>query len=304
MLYPDFHELVAFKSKKFKPIPRLRRSVTSTVPGNHHSPFRGQGLEFDSVRQYVPGDDIRSIDWRVTARTGSPHLKLFKEEKERQVILCVDMNSTMRFGTRKTFKSVQAARAASLLGWQGLSQHHSVSACLFGDVPEGIQFFSPKSTRKSFSAMLKMLSEPPGEEHVVPIYEALQYVNKASHTGSLVYLISDFMEFEHLAQYKAILSRLNKRCDVVFIAINDIADRSIYPAGLIGFCINASEKTYVNTESLIGRESYTHLWEENRQKLYAITSSFKIPLIELTTESDIQRDLVLGLQTIGKRKKE
>src|SRR5579862_7094005 len=113
MLYPDFNDLISYKERKLGKLQLARRKVSATATGNHHSPFRGQGLEFDAVREYVPGDDIRNIDWRVTARTGSPHLKVFQEERERHIVLCVDMNATMRFGTRNTFKSVQAARVAA-----------------------------------------------------------------------------------------------------------------------------------------------------------------------------------------------
>lgn len=303
MLYPDFNDLVAFKDRKSDLMHFSNRSVKSIVPGNHHSPFRGQGLEFDSVREYVPGDDIRNIDWRVTARTGSPHLKIFKEERERHMVLCVDMNATMRFGTRNTFKSVQAARVAALLGWRGIAHHDRVSACLFGDVPDGIQFFAPKRNRQSFCSMLKMLSEPYSERHNIPLKDVLQPVNQAAQTGSLIYLISDFMDISGNFQQEAGLSRLNKRCDVVFIAINDRADKSIYPVGPLGFCGNDKEKIFVNTESLAGREAYVEQWNENRQRLYEITSRFKIPMIELTTESDVHRDLILGMKNIAKGRK-
>lgn len=302
MLYPDFNDLVAFKKRKSNLTHPSSRSVKSIIAGNHHSPFRGQGLEFDSVREYVPGDDIRNIDWRVTARTGSPHLKLFKEERERHIIICVDMNAAMRFGTRNTFKSVQAARIAALLGWQAIAHQDRVSACLFGDVPKGLQFFAPKRTRKSFCSLLKMLAEPPTEQHRIPLENALQHVSQAAHTGSLIYFISDFMDIHKNFHQEAGLSRLNKRCDVVFIAINDQADKSIYPVGTMGFRTSDAEKIYVNTESIAGREAYVAQWKENRQQLYEMTSKSKIPLIELTTESDIHRDLVLGLKSIARRK--
>lgn len=295
MLFPDFHELMAYKERRSKLRQGARRSVASIVPGNHHSPFRGQGLEFDSVREYVPGDDIRNIDWRVTARTGSPHLKLFKEERERRMIICVDSNVSMLFGTRNTFKSIQAARAAAFLGWQGLAHHDCVGACLFGNVPEGIQYFKPSKTRQSFCSLLKMLAEPVAEQHAVGLPEALQHISKAAQTGSLIYFISDFMDLQEGID----LCKLNRRCDLVFIAINDAADRSIVPVGTLGCCLKG-EKLFVNTESRVGREAYERLWEENRDRLYALTAKFKIPLIELTTESDIQRDLTLGLKSVGK----
>jgi uncharacterized protein (DUF58 family) len=302
MLYPDFNDLVAFKDRKFDLKHSSRRLVKSTVTGHHHSPFRGQGLEFDSVREYVPGDDIRNIDWRVTARTGSPHLKLFKEDRERHIVICVDMNATMRFGTKKTFKSIQAARTAAFLGWQGIANQDRVSACLFGDVPDGIQFFAPKRTRKSLCAILKMLAEPFTEQHHISLEHAFQHLDRAVHTGSLIYFISDFMNINPDFQHAMNISRLNKRCDVVFIAINDLSDKSLYPVGMMRFCAHHTEKITINTKNPTGREAYAIQWKENRQQLYDITAKLKIPLIELTTESDIHRDLILELKYIAKRK--
>lgn len=304
MLYPDFNDLVALKNLKLDFAQRTSRSSQSVVLGGQHSPFRGQGLEFDSVREYVLGDDIRNIDWRVTARTDSPHLKIFKEERERHIVLCVDMNATMRFGTRNTFKSVQAARITALLGWQGMAHQDRVSACLFGDVPDGIEYFAPKRGRKSFSYLLKRLCEPEMESRHISFERVFQHISKTAHTGSLVYFISDFMGIGKDFQQEAIslraLSRLNKRCDAVFIAVNDPADKTLYPVGTLGFCSLNNEKIIINTDSIAGREAYELQWKENRQQLHGIASRFKIPLIELTTQSDIRRDLVIGLKSIAR----
>lgn len=303
MLYPDINELMACKSRKPVFVHPAYRSVKSKVSGNHSSPFRGRGLEFDSVREYVPGDDIRNIDWRVTARTGSPHLKLFREDRERQIVICVDMNASMRFGTRKTFKSVQAARAAALLAWQGIAQQDRVGVCLFGDVPDGVQLYAPKRARKPLCAALKMISEPPIEHHAVSLENALQHVSQTVQAGSIVYLISDFMDIGTHLQDDVGLNRINKKCDVVFIAVNDQSDKAIYPVGTIGFCTHHAEKVHVNTDSIAGRERYAAQWKENRQRLYESTTRLKIPLIELSTESDIHRELVLGLNDIKKKKR-
>lgn len=294
MLYPDFDELIALKDWKMDA--RRNSSVLSHshILGGHYSPFRGQGLEFDFVRKYVPGDDIRNIDWRVTARTDSPHLKIFKEEREREVLLCLDMNATMRFGTRKTFKSVQAARIAALLGWCAMADQERISACLFGDVPNGITFFAPTRTRKSFSSLLKSLSEPPSEQHHISLSHVLPQIGQVARTGSLIYLISDFMEIKDL-QEEGKIYRLSKRCDIIFISVNDLADQSICPSGILSFG-SGKETIQVNTDAVSGREAYEQQWKENREKLEALTSSLKIPLIKLTTESDICRELIFGLR--------
>ncbi|HEV8051229.1 MAG TPA: DUF58 domain-containing protein [Parachlamydiaceae bacterium] len=303
MLYPDFNDLVAFKDLKLDLVQPSFRASQSTVLGAQHSPFRGQGLEFDSVRKYVPGDDIRNIDWRVTARTNTPHLKIFKEERERHIVLCVDMNAAMRFGTRNTFKSVQAARVAALLGWRGMANQDRISGCLYGDVPDGVEYFAPQRTRKSFSTLLKRLSEPTHQQHSIPIADVFKHVGQAAHTGSLIYFISDFMEIDNDFQHEMHISRLVKKSDVVFISINDAADRSISSVGNLGFCGLDKETVYVNTDSNSGRSAYEQQWKENREMLYGITSKWKIPLVELTTESDIRRELVLGLKSIARRKR-
>ena len=303
MLYPDFNDLISYKARKLDKMQLARRKVSSTAPGNHHSPFRGQGLDFDAVREYMPGDDIRNIDWRVTARTGSPHLKLFKEEKERHTLICVDMNSTMRFGTRNTFKSIQAARCASLLGWRALAHQDRMSACLFGDVSGGLHYFASKRTRQALCRMLKTLTEPPPEQHLVSLETALQHIYRVAHPGSLIYLISDFMDLSPAFLKESSLNHLNKSCDVVLISINDAADQALVPSGVIGFCGQNAERVSINTDSIKGRETYAAQWEANRRTLRTLTERFQIPLIALSTESNIHRDLLLGLKNIAKRRK-
>jgi len=301
MLYPDLNDLMAFQKRKIDLKNPSFRAVQSQYHGNHLSPFRGQGLEFDSVRAYVPGDDIRSIDWRVTARTGAPHIKLFKEDRQRQLCLCVDVNATMRFGTRNTFKSVQAARTAALLGWRGIAQQEGVSGYLFGDVPTGIQYFSAKRAPKSFAAMLKMLSEPPQRGHKIPLEQVLKCIEQTTPTrGALIYVISDFMHLSKQQQIEQSLSRLSTKHDLIFIAINDPADQILMPMGKVGFCANEREKISVDTQSVEGRQAYLKQWNDNRQSFYALTSKMKISTLELTTQSDVPRDLMLNLKRIQK----
>lgn len=302
MLYPNFEELVALKAKRVPLCYGSTRSVRTARQGNHHSPFRGQGLEFDAVRPYVFGDDIRNIDWRVTARTGSPHLKIFKEERERHVTICVDMNASMRFGTRGTFKSIQAARSAALIGWQSLANQDSVSGCLFGDVQEGVQYFSPKRTPQSVCSLLKILSQAPAQSHRIPIQQPLKQLNKVITPGSLIYLVSDFIDLKFHLQDESGLSMLRKSCDIVFIAINDPLDKALPKVGTLFFSSHARNKIAINTEDASGRAAYERLWQEDRERLYEMTNRWNIPLIELKTESEIVKELPLSLQQVSKRR--
>lgn len=301
MLYPKFNDLVALRNKKslFKHV--SSRSVKSTISGNHHSPFRGQGLEFDAVREYVLGDDIRSIDWRVTARTGSPHIKIFKEEKERQIVVAVDMNEQMRFGTRNTFKSVQAAHIASMLGWEALAQQDRIRLCFFGDVKNGLYLTESKRTKQSLGQMLKIFTEPPLENHRVFLNEVVSSIYRIAPAGAIVYFISDFLPIENNATLEKELSRLVKKCDVTFIAVNDPADQAIPPIGRIG-CFHQDQKFFIDTDRQAARKIWTEQWEKNQEALNGIVSKLKIPFISFSTESDIRQDFVLGMKRVVRKK--
>jgi uncharacterized protein (DUF58 family) len=158
MLYPDFRELMELGVRTPGMDLAARRKAVSVMTGDYKSPFRGRGLEFEEVRAYAPGDDVRNIDWRVTARTGRPHLKLYSEDRERSVLVCIDRNDSMRFGTRVTFKSIQAARAAALIGWAAVRDNDRIGSSLFGNVPEGQRFFGPRRSRRSLWRMLKLFA--------------------------------------------------------------------------------------------------------------------------------------------------
>jgi len=282
VLYPDFADLVSLRDQKSDFLTKMRVQKTA-VSGNSVSSFRGRGLEFDSVREYVHGDDIRSIDWRVTARTGSPHVKVFREDRERPMYLCVDINASMRFGTRNTFKSVQAARVSAFLGWQGINRRDPVTTYLYGDVEGGICHFPGKRTSKSFCRVLKMLSDEVVCQNSVLLEEVLPKVEESVEKGSVVFVISDFMELGNLN-----LARLSKRAEVVFIAVNDPADMTLPPIGRL-WLSKENERLFVDTDNAAAE--YEKQWLENRKMLRECTMKAKIKMIQLTTESDVRRDL-------------
>ena len=299
MLYPDLNELLQLRNKASGLSLAANRRVASSVSGDYSSPFRGQGLEFAEVREYVAGDDVRNIDWRVTARTGTPNLKIFNEERERTVIICVDANEHMRFGTRGTFKSIQAARAAALLGWRANSINNRVGTCLFGNVKDGTQFFQPKRSRASLWQMLKALSDKnPYTSKAIEPEEMLLHLNKASPTGALIFIISDFLHISESLEKQ--LGNLRKRCDIVLVKISDPADEKIAPIGTILFSSDNDNKNYINTDSKAGREKYEQMAQENKDKLKSMAVRLRLSVIHLATERDVYGDLLYGLKYIAK----
>ena len=277
-----------------------RRPVLSIVSGDHVSPFRGRGLEFEEVREYVHGDDVRNIDWRVTARTGRPHLKLFAEERERSVLICTDLNPTMRFGTRGTFKSIQAARAAALLGWSASRDNNRIGGSFFGNVSGGMMFIDPARSRKSLWRMLKQLCDQAEySEERVALEDHLRYLAKATPSGALVFIISDFMVQRD--DLKKQLSRLHRHADVVLVAVNDPADAFLPSAGALIFTGRGDEKLTVNTADRKGAEGWARLWQENRSHLRNVATALGLGLIELSTDRDVALDLASGVRSLRRR---
>jgi hypothetical protein len=142
-LYPRLDDLLELRHQAHTLGVPSHHLVNSTFAGLYASVFRGAGVNFEEVREYREGDDIRYMDWKVTARTNEPHLKVFREERERSVVLCVDRGPHMVFGTRGTFKSVQAARAAALIGWAASRLNDRVGGMAFGDPEAGLQALPP-----------------------------------------------------------------------------------------------------------------------------------------------------------------
>jgi uncharacterized protein (DUF58 family) len=304
MLYPDFNELIQLGQKVSHLQIISGRKSMAAGSGDYASPFRGQGLAFHEVREYRFGDDIRSIDWRVTARTDKPYVKVFTEERERTVILCVDANAAMRFGTRGTFKSVQAARAAALLGSQASSNNDRVGCLIFGDVPEGIQFFTPVRSRRTLWQALKLLSARAQGVHKTPVTPetALKYLERVAPTGALLLVIGDFQQPTETLERQ--IGTLRRTCDVVLIAVNDPADREIPAMETIIFEDSAGCRLTLDTDNRAAREAYAQQWRESRKRLEDIAARRGVGVVDLHTCNDVYADLLLGLRrlNIGKTK--
>jgi uncharacterized protein (DUF58 family) len=299
MLYPDFNELVGMGSKPNRLELASKRQTSAAASGNYASPFRGRGLTFHEVREYRPGDDIRNIDWRVTARMNKPYMKVFTEDRERTVLLCVDANAAMRFGTRHTFKSIQAARAAALIGRLANGSHDRVGCVVFGDVPEGLQFFRPARSRRSLWQSLQLLSRPTTGDHMeaVPLETALQNINRIVSTGSLIFIISDFYPIkEGLEKH---LTNLRQRADIVLVRIDDPADGLIPPIGSVWFSDENGHAVAIDTDNRAGQEAYATQWQANRDQLANICSRSGINIIGLHTDRDIHDDLIPALRYLA-----
>ncbi|CAK0752813.1 DUF58 domain-containing protein [Gammaproteobacteria bacterium] len=275
--------------------------VNSVLCGLYASVFRGQGMDFEEVREYREGDEIRNMDWRVTARTGVPHLKVFLEERERTVILCIDTGARMAFGTRGTFKSIQAARAAALLGWSANSNQDRVGALLYGDPALGLRNFRPTRARRSLWQMLRALTEPvsPGRPRSDPLLEALEDLSRSAPTGALIFLIGDFNR--NPIELERPIGRLRQRREVVLMPVDDPVDRDIPSMGRIQFSSPDGQRVEVDTDSTEGRAHYRERWNRYRAQLLTIATRLGVDVIPITTDGDVRNTLLEGLRLRARR---
>ena len=218
----NLEELVYYKQQCVKWLPPAK-SLWSQMLGQHQSRQLGRGMDFSEVRQYQAGDDIRAIDWRVTARTGKPHTKLFSEERERPVVLYLDLSSSMLFGSQLLLKSVQAAHMASLIAWLSVTQQDRIGAVI--DTGDRLIELKPTSRNKGALALMqnvvschkKQLSAP--KQTVNELSLSLQALHRLCPKGSEIILLSDFTRLNASDEIK--LSRLSQHNRVRMVQVID-----------------------------------------------------------------------------------
>ena len=211
-------------------------AIKSMQSGGYISSFKGRGMEFDETRPYQPGDDIRSIDWRVTARTDKTHTKLFREERERAVFISVDMRPAMAFATRGVFKRVQAAKLAALLAWSAQKNGDRIGGQVFTD--NDCRGIKPRNGKHGVLRLFHELVRHAHERTSSTIVEnTLQHsiarLSRHIRPGSLVYLLSDFRGVDQACE--RYLSQLSRHCDVVLIMISDPLESHLPSSGRYRF---------------------------------------------------------------------
>jgi uncharacterized protein (DUF58 family) len=289
MLLPTYSDLVAIKNHTSRRgLGGARKALAQTF-GSHQSKHKGRGLDFAEFREYTQGDEIRNIDWRVTARTGKPHSKLFMEERERNVYVLLDMNDYMNFGTRGTFKSVQAAHVAAFIGWSAIQSQDKFGAIVFGQVPGKVQVLKAKRTKSSLSSLLNVVSSPPSEGGFMTLGEVLRRSRQVFEGGSRVYIISDFVEISD--DFETQLSWLNRKCEVSLIRISDPADTAIKVVESLDFTDGRGQTMTIESSQKRELRDYLEQSKLNQESLRKLAHRNKIGLIEIATDQDVVRSL-------------
>lgn len=261
------------------------------MAGAHLSRFQGRGIEFDEVRPYQPGDDIRSIDWRVTARTGKTHTKLFREERERPALMLVDMRPSMFFATRGALKAVIAAECASLLAWSVMQQGDRIGSLVFGaDQSMETQLSRPVRGRRGVLRLLgNVINHPNWKQrpHTFDESESLQMLlhraTHASRTGSLIMIVSDGRGMDD--QAAALLKRLLPHHTVLFVLIYDAFEADMPEVGQLQASDGQQQRSVDTNNSIIRKRHQSH-FAKRRAYLQELAQLPGFIYLECATDDD------------------
>jgi len=279
-----------------------RLPARSHVTGGHGSRFRGRGMDYLESRIYQPGDDIRSMDWRVTARTNRAHVKLYQEERERPVVVMIDLGPGMFFATRGVFKSVIAARAAALIGWAAIQHGDRIGAFLFNGVHHELR---PLGGQRGVMRLIRQLVAATDPATALDsarvdassshLNEALLRLYRVARPGSLVYILSDFYGVN--TDTRRYLQRLRQHNDVVACQIIDAIERKAPPPGTYAIT-DGTASGVLDTRSQRRRRAYSHYFNEHHQAVHAVMRQSSVPLLPISTTDDVARVLRQGIQPL------
>lgn len=258
---------------------RTSRMVNEILAGQYESVFKGQGMEFKEVREYVPGDDVRQIDWNVTARSGHPHVKLLAEERELTVMLMVDMSGSGRFGSVDRFKNELAAELCAVLAFSAIKNNDKVGLIIFTDHVE--LYVPPNKGRKHVLRVIRevLFFEPRGRGTDIPT--ALHYLNSVTKRRAVVFLVSDFMT----SGYESALRIASKRHDVIGCAVTDPREEALPDVGLAAMRdAETGREVLVNTSDAAFREGYTAAARERTEERNALFRRNRVDLMNIRTD--------------------
>jgi len=288
-------------------LPLHSASIQAQFNGQYLSTFKGRGMEFDESRPYQPGDDIRAMDWKVTARTGKAHSKVFREERERPVLLWVDYRQPMFFGTQQHFKSVLAAKVAALLAWSTAHHGDRLGGLIFSETSH-IEL-RPSRGKSASLHFIKQLAQHSAwdkvaqpAENIKSAADSLSRLQRVSKPGSLIFLISDFRNLDDLSWSQ--ITKLSRNSDVVLISIHDPLEQQLPPAG--NYKISNGEKELnLNTWNTKKRQQYQQRFVDQQTQLQNFSRKMGMHYLDISTADNTLSVLQqkLGLKAARTKRK-
>jgi len=255
-----------------------RGLVNEVFSGEYHSVFKGRGMNFAEVREYQYGDDIRSIDWNVTARSGAPFVKVFEEERELTVMLLVDVSASGDFGTRERLKGEMAVEICALLAFSAIKNNDKVGLVIFSDRIE--KFVPPRKGRRHVLRVLRELLYHEPEGRGTDITAALDYLNHVQKKKAVTFLVSDFQD----EGFERALSIAGRRHDVVAVRVSDPRERTLPPVGWMELeDPETGERVMVDTSDVDFRQRFAERVERRRAELDRALRRSKVDVVDVET---------------------
>jgi uncharacterized protein (DUF58 family) len=258
---------------------RARRAVEDLVGGEYHSVFKGMGIAFEEVREYQPGDDIRTIDWNVTARMGHPFIKRFIEERELTVMLVIDCSGSQQFGTQLQQKREVGAELAAVLAFSAISNNDKVGLIAFTDQIE--RFVPPRKGSRHVLRLIRDVLFFQASHRGTSIQMGLDYLNRILHRRSIIFLLSDFLD----RGFERAFERTARRHDLIAIRITDPREEQLPPVGLVEVeDAETEERLLLDTGSRRVRGEFARAAAERRAALRQLAHSSGADLVEVSTD--------------------
>lgn len=268
-----------------------RGLVNEVFSGEYHSVFKGRGMTFSEVREYQYGDDIRSIDWNVTARTGSPFVKVYEEERELTVVLVVDVSASGNFGTRERFKGEVAVELSAVLAFSAIKNNDKIGLILFSDRIE--KFVPPRKGRRHVLRVLRELLYHRPQGRGTDIGGALEYLTRVVPRRAVVFLVSDFAGSGFLRP----LSVAGKRHDLIAVRMGDLRETEVPPMGLVELeDPETGDRLVVNTSDREFLDAFREGSKRSRAELDRDFRRCKVDLIDIQTGEAYEKPLMRFFQ--------
>jgi len=285
---------------------RTRRLVDSSMGGEYHSVFKGRGMDFDEVREYVPGDEVRTIDWNVTARSGRPFVKKFTEERELTILLLVDVSASGNFGSTSQSKREMAAELASVLAFSAINNSDKVGLILFSDQIE--QYIPPKKGRRHVLRVVREILYFEPQRRGTDIVQALDFANRVLQRRAVTFLISDFQttgdQSRALATLQKAIRLTRTRHDLVALHIQDRREHELPDVGLLAIeDAETGELLELSTSNPKVRARFAELSRRNVESLRRMLNAEAVDSLELETGESYVPPLMQFFKTRERRRR-
>ena len=274
--------------KKVRKIEIKTRGLSNHIfAGEYNTAFKGKGMAFSEVREYQSGDDVRSIDWNVTARYNSPYIKVFEEEREMTVMLLVDVSGSGNFGTKQQFKREIATELSAVLAFSAIKNNDKVGVIFFSDIIE--EFIPPKKGKSHILRIIRQILSFKPQNKKTNISQAIEYFNNVMKKRCICFILSDYIS----SSFEKPLRVASKKHDVVALKVRDKREKTIPNIGIVPFKDSETEKVILlDTSSKLVRETFQKKQKEKQSEIEKLFPRCGVDLININTGEDYVKPLI------------